>query len=153
MCLDRSWNNRRWSVSSMLSWLFSGRVFIHSPSHEKRAVIGMPSPKLQTQKELISQIIKQKLPMESKSLLFISWEPPLACLAWEILIIDSRVVNEKGACLKISFISVLKIELWHLCQSLLPSANGLSIYFYVVSSPSQTSARTREHSCHVLHCV
>ena len=31
----------------MLSALFSGRVFIHSPSHEKRAVIGIPSPKLQ----------------------------------------------------------------------------------------------------------
>ena len=68
----------------------------------------MPSPKLQTQKELISQIIKQKLPMESKPLLFIAWEPPLACLAWEILITDGREVNEKGACLKISFISVLK---------------------------------------------
>ena len=41
---------------------------IHSPSHEKRAVIGMPSPKLQKEKSL--QIIKQKLPMESKSLLY-----------------------------------------------------------------------------------
>src|SRR5215216_4676061 len=63
VCLDRSWNDRRWSVSSMLSGLFLGRVFIHSPSHGKRAVIGVPSPKLQ--KEFISQIIKQKLPMES----------------------------------------------------------------------------------------
>ena len=36
----------RWSVSSMLSGLFSGRVFIHSPSHEKRAVIGILSPEL-----------------------------------------------------------------------------------------------------------
>ena len=41
-----------------------------------------------------------------------------------------------------------KIELWHLCKSLLPSAKGLSIYFYVVSSPSQVSARTWEHYCH-----
>ena len=62
----------------------------------------------QTTKEMISQIIKQKLPMESKHLLFITWEPSLACLAWEILITDSCEVNEKGACLKISFISVLK---------------------------------------------
>ena len=73
--------------------------------------------------------------MESKPLLS-AWEPPLACLAWKMLITDGREVNEKGACLKISFISVLKIELWHLCKSLLPSAKVLSIYFYVVSSPS-----------------
>ena len=53
------------------------------------------------------QIIKQKLPMESKPLL-ITWEPPLACLAWKILITYGRDVNEKGACLKISFTSVLK---------------------------------------------
>ena len=124
VCLDRSWNDRRWSVSSMLSGLFSGRVFIHLPSHEKRAVIGVPSPKL-----------------PSHNLYFSAWEPPLACLAWKILITDSHEINEKGACLKISFISVLKIELWHLCKSLLPSAKGLSIYFYVVSSPSKTSAR------------
>jgi len=68
----------------------------------------MLSPKLQTQKELISQIIKQKLPMESKPLLFMAWELPLACLAWEILITHGREVNEKGSCLKISFISVFK---------------------------------------------
>ena len=63
--------------------------------------------------------------------------PPLVCLAWKMLITDGREVNKKGACLKIAFISVLKIELWHLCKSLLPSAKGLSIYFYVVSSPSK----------------
>ena len=62
-------------------------------------------------------------------------------LAWEILITDSREVNEKDACLKISFTSVLKLELCHLCESLLPSTKGLSIYFYVVSSPCKTSAR------------
>ena len=39
---------------------------------------------------------------------FIAWELPLACLAWKILITDGREVNEKGACLKISFMSVLK---------------------------------------------
>ena len=72
---------------------------------------------------------------------FIAWEPPLACLAWKMLITDGREVNEKGACLKISFISVLKIEFWHLYKSLLPSAKGLSIYFYVVSPPSKRSAR------------
>ena len=139
MCLDRSWNDRRWSVSSMLSGLFSGRVFIHSPSHEKRSVIGMPSPKLQTKKHTNNQT---KTPNGVKTFTFITWEPPLACLAWKISITDGREVNKKGACLKISFTSVLKLELWHLCKSLLPSAKGLSIYFYAVSSPSKTSART-----------
>ena len=64
------------------------------------------------------------------------WEPPIMCVAWKMLVTDGREVNKKGACLKISFISVLKIELWHLYKSLLPSAKGLSIYFYVESSPS-----------------
>ena len=83
-----------------------------------------------------------KTPNGVKTFTFIAWEPPLACLAWKILITDGREVNEKGACPKISFTYFLKIELWHLCKSLLPSAKGLSIYFYVVSSPSKTSART-----------
>ena len=83
-----------------------------------------------------------KTPNGVKTFTFIAWEPPLMCLAWKILITDGREVNEKGACLKISFISVLKPELWHLCKSLLPSTKGLTIYFYVVSSPSRTSART-----------
>ena len=47
-----------------------------------------------------------KTPNGIKTFTFIAWEPPLACLAWKILITDSREVNEKGACLKISFTSV-----------------------------------------------
>ena len=42
-----------------------------------------------------------------------------------------------------------KIELWHLYKSLLPSAKGLSIYFYVESSPSYLEAPVGEHRCHV----
>ena len=109
------------------------------------AIIGIPSPKLQTKKSL--QIIKQKH-LRSHNLYFIAWEPPLMCLAWKILITDGREVNEKGACLKLSFTSIIKHELWHLCKSLVSSVKGLSIYFYVVSSPSQISARTWEHCCH-----
>ena len=82
----------------------SGRVFIHSPSHEKRAVIGMPSPKRKIQK----RVNRLNNPNGVKTFTFITWEPPLACLAWEILITDSHEVNEKGACLKIPFISILK---------------------------------------------
>ena len=75
--------------------------------------------------------------MESK-LLLSACGPPLACLAWKMLITDGREVNEKGHVSKLSFISILKTELWHLCKSLLPSAKGLSIYFYVVSLTSKT---------------
>ena len=49
-----------------------------------------------------------KTPNGVKTFTFIAWEPPLACLAWKILITDGREVNEKGACLKISFTFVLK---------------------------------------------
>ena len=108
MCLDRSWNGRRWSVSSMLSGLFSGRLFIHSPSHEKMAVIGMPSPKLQNAKRVNRSNNKTKTPNGVKTFTFTAWEPPLACSAWKMLITDGREVNKKGACLKISFTSVLK---------------------------------------------
>ena len=101
MCVDHSRNDRRWSVSSMLSGLFSGRVFIHSPSHEKRVVIGMPSPKLQNTKRVNSSNNQTKTLNRVKTFTFIVWELPLACLAWEILIADSREVNEKGACPKI----------------------------------------------------
>ena len=47
-----------------------------------------------------------KTPNGVKTITFIAWEPPLACLAWKILITDGREVNVKGACLKISFTSV-----------------------------------------------
>ena len=66
------------------------------------------------------------------------------CLAWKIQITNGREINKTGAFLKISFTSVLKLELWHLYKSLLPSANGLSIYFYVVSSPSEKQAPETE---------
>ena len=92
----------------MLSGLFSGQVFIHLPLHEKRAVIGMPSPKLQNTKIVNSSNNQTKTPNGVKTFTFIAWEPPLACLAWKMLINDGHEVNEKGACLKISFISVLK---------------------------------------------
>ena len=42
-----------------------------------------------------------KTPNGVKTFTFIAWEPPLARLAWEMLITDSHEVNEKGACLKI----------------------------------------------------
>ena len=100
-----------------VSGLFSGRVFIHLPSHEKREVIGMPSAKLQKEKSL--QIIKQKL-LQSHKLSFIAWEPLLMCLAWKILITDGLEVNKKGAFLKIII---------YLCFKDLSSSTSANHYF------------------------
>ena len=60
-----------------------------------------------------------------------AWEPPLICLAWKILKTLGRNVDRKGIPPKIIFITDLSFELWHLYKSLLPSVNGISIYFYV----------------------
>ena len=68
----------------------------------------MPSPKLQNTKRVNRSNHQTKTLTGVKTFTFIAWEPPLACLAWKILVADSREVNEKGACLKISFTSVLK---------------------------------------------
>ena len=65
-----------------------------------------------------------------------SWEPPIMCVSWKISRSLGCYVDTESMPLKILFISILKIELWHLYKSLLPSAKGLSIYFYVESSPS-----------------
>ena len=64
------------------------------------------------------------------------WKPPIMCVAWKISRSLGCYVDNESMTLKILFISISKIELWHLYKSLLPSAKGLSIYFYVESSPS-----------------
>ena len=58
------------------------------------------------------------------------WEPPIMYLAWKIPRSLGCYVDNESIPLKILFISVLKLELWHLCKSLLPFVKGLSIYFY-----------------------
>jgi len=57
-------------------------------------------------------------------------------LAWKISRSLGYYVDNESMPLKILFFSVSKLELWHLCKSLLPSAKGLPIYFYVESSSS-----------------
>ena len=64
------------------------------------------------------------------------WEPPIMYVAWKIPRTLGCYVDNEGIPLKILFISISKLELWHLSKSLLPSTKGLSIYFYVESSSS-----------------
>ena len=71
----------------------------------------MPSPKLKNTKRVSHSNNQTKTPNGVKTFTFIASEPPLACLAWEILITDGHEVSDKGACLKISFAFVLKIEI------------------------------------------
>ena len=80
------------------------------------------------------------------------WEPPIMCVAWKISRSLSCYVDNESIPLKILSISISKIELWHLYKSLLSSVKGLSIYFYVESSPSYYKAPTGEHRCH-LHAL
>ena len=74
------------------------------------------------------------------------------CLAWKISPSLSCYVDNESIPLKMLFVSISKIELWDLYKSLLPSAKGLSIYFYVESSPSYQKAPAGEHRCH-LHAL
>ena len=57
------------------------------------------------------------------------WELPIMHVVWKIQPSHSCCVDSESMPLKMLFISILKIELWHLYKSLLPSAKGLSIYF------------------------
>ena len=70
-------------------------------------------------------------------------------VVWKIQPFHSCCVDSKGIPLKMLFNLYFKIELWHLYKSLLPSAKGLSIYFYVESSPSYLKAPAGEHRCHL----
>ena len=71
------------------------------------------------------------------------------CVAWKISRSLGCYVDNESIPLKILFISVSKLELWHLYKSLLPSAKGLSIYFYVESSSSYKKALVGEHRYHL----
>ena len=70
-------------------------------------------------------------------------------VVWKIQRSHSCCVDSKSMPLKMLFNLYFKIELWHLYKSLLPSMKGLSIYFYVESSPFLLkSTRWRAH-CHL----
>ena len=64
------------------------------------------------------------------------WQLPIMHVIWKIHPSHSCYVDSESMPLKILFISISKIELWHLYKTLLPFAKGLSIYFYVESSSS-----------------
>ena len=59
-------------------------------------------------------------------------EPPIMCVAWKISRSLSFYVDSESIPLKLLFISISKSS----SATPLPSAKGLSIYFYVESSPS-----------------
>ena len=62
------------------------------------------------------------------------WELPIMHVVWKIHPSHSCCIDSESMPLKMLFNLYFKIELWHLYKSLLPSAKGLSIYFYVESS-------------------
>ena len=80
-----------------------------------------------------------RLAMESESMVekginFISvWEPPMIYLAWKVLGTLSRFRWWDGCISQKNFTSkFFRFELWHLYNSLLPSAKGLSFLLYAI---------------------
>ena len=61
------------------------------------------------------------------NLYFYHLETATNVFSMEDMVTFGRDVSTKGAFPKISFISDLSFELWHLYKSLLPSVKGLSI--------------------------
>ena len=142
-------------ISSMLGGLFSRGVDSAPHSRERASNRDAQSHDPKRSKQI--KIIKQNSPRvvvswrhslfrASHGLMLVEegeyklyhsvWEPPIICLAWKISSSHSCCVDSESMPLKMLFNLYFKIELWHLYKSLLPSAKGLSIYFYVESSPS-----------------
>ncbi len=55
------------------------------------------------------------------------WELPIMHVVWKIQPSHSCCIDSKSMLLKMLFNIYFKIELWHRCISMLPSAKGLSI--------------------------
>ena len=140
-------------VSSMLGGLFSRGVDSAPHSRENGWSPRCPSPMLKSNQNNCKQnspgtLVSWRhslfrashglmLLVEGEYKLYHSvWEPPIMWVAWKISRSLGCYVDNESMPLKILFISISKIELWHLYKSLRPSAKGLSIYFYVESSPS-----------------
>ena len=146
-------------VSTRVVYIFHARWVIlmmsglRSSFTRKWLVTGMPSPMLKSNQNNCKQnspriVVSWRHPLfrASHGLMLVGggeyklyhsvWEPPIMCVAWKISPCLGCYVDNESMPLKILFISISKIELWHLYKSLLPSTKGLSIYFYVESSSS-----------------
>ena len=130
------------------------RSGLRSSLTRKWLVTGMPSPMLYANQIKITanktplglllvggtrcfeQAMDWCLLLEGEYKLYHSiWEPPIMWVAWKIEISRLLCWQWKYAAQKIIHL-YFKIEVWHLYKSLLPSAKGLSIYFYAESSSS-----------------
>ena len=128
------------------------RSGLRSSFTRKWLVTGMPSPTLKSNQNNYKQnspgtVVswRHSLFSASHGLMLVGggecklyhsvWEPPIMCVAWKISSSLGCYVDNESMPLKILFISALKSSSGPY-KSLLPSAKGLSIYFYVESSPS-----------------
>ena len=142
-------------VSSILGGLFSRGVDSAPHSRENGWSPGCPVPCFM---QIKSKIIANKTPpglmlvggtrcfgqamdwwllVELEEKLYHSvWEPPIMCVAWKISPSLGCYVDNESIPRKNIIHLYFKTELWNLYKSLLPSAKGLSIYFYAESSSS-----------------
>ena len=147
-------------VSTRVVYIFHARRVIlmrsglHSSLTINWSVTGMPSPMLKSNQNNCKQnspgtVVswRHSLFRASHGLMLVGgwgsinlyhsvWKLPIMQVVWKIQPSHSCCVDSESTPLKMLFNLYFKIELWHLYKSLLPSAKGLSIYFYVESSPS-----------------
>ena len=143
-------------ISSMLGGLFSTGVDSAPHSRERAGNRDAQSHDPKRSKQI--KIIKQNSPWDplnvggthcfeqamdwclwrrgSINLYHSIWELPIMHVVWKIQASHSCCVDSESMSFKMLFNLYFKIELWHLYKSPLPTAEGLSIYFYVESSPS-----------------
>ena len=146
-------------VSTRVVYIFHARRVIlkrsglRSSLTRKWSVIGMPSPMLKPNQNNRKQnspriVVSWRHPLfrTSHGLMFVGgggiWTLPFCfgtaynvCSMEDIEISQLLCWQWKYTAQNVIYL-YFKIKLWHLYKSLLPSAKGLSIYFYVESSPS-----------------
>ena len=134
-------------------WVILKRSGLRSSFTRKWPITGMPSTMLKSNQNNCKKnspriVVSWRHPLfrTSHGLMFVGggeyklyhsvWELPIMCVAWKISRSLNFYFDNESMPPKILFISISKLELWHLCKSMFPSKKGLSIYFYVESSPS-----------------
>ena len=130
-------------------WFILTMSLLRSSFTRKWLVTGMPSPMLKAnQIKIIANktppglLLVGRYPLFQTSrgvCLFVVgeyklyhsvWELPIMYVGWKTPRSLGCYVDNESTPLKILFLSISKLQLWHLYKSLLPSMKGLSIYFY-----------------------
>ena len=111
VCLYHSWSDRGWSVSTMLSGLFSWWVDSAHHSAQIKIIANKTPPGLLLVggTRCFGQAMDWCLLVVGEYKLYHSvWEPPIMCVAWKISPSLGCYVDNESMPLKILFISISK---------------------------------------------